>query len=348
MLSRYLTLRLILLLVTCVLKLMTRAAALYDAFVDRRSFGQRAVSALLTTTATTTKTDPSSATGISFKENGVLNDLQRRMEAMILEKPKLVPSALASSGIDNLFYPDFMSGTWDVTQRLIGVQAPLGVEFLNPDPATAERSLAEARAKLHQPVALRLRYVPTRWGVAEDRTFNAASRLDAFAGRTVVAAVQYADVGSSNRNAVLRQGGTADDPLTTVFVRYKGPAAQKIFVTTHSSLSCDGSCVGESGEATDESSPALSQSPCSSCWVASESQRSIFALTNENPAPPIFTDSEVLYEFRRVESQPDTVRGRLRIASYLNPLDPLYFDARDRAVSVQDYTLEMRRAASVA
>jgi hypothetical protein len=82
--------------------------------------------------------------------------------------------------------------------------------------------------------------------------------------------------------------------------------------------------------------------------VASESQRSIFALTNENPAPPIFTDSEVLYEFRRVESQPDTVRGRLRIASYLNPLDPLYFDARDRAVSVQDYTLEMRRAASVA
>jgi hypothetical protein len=265
------------------------------------------------------------------------------MEEPILEKLPLVASNMASSGIDNLLYPDYLAGTWDVVQTLTQVQAPLGVQFLNPDRATAERSLAEAQSKLNQPVSLQLRYLPTKWGTAEDRVFNTANRLNAFAGRTVVASAEYADVRSSNRDAVLRQGGAAADPLTTVFIRFKGPAAQKIFVTSHASLDCKA-----------QPQPAQSDpSTTCGCWVASESQRSIFALTNESPAPPIFTDSEVMYEFHVPDCspspasagsrKPDRVQGRLRIASYLNPMDELYFDARNRAVSLQDYTLDMRR-----
>jgi hypothetical protein len=261
----------------------------------------------------------------------------------ILEKLPLVASSLASSGIDNLPYPDYLAGTWDVTQTLTQVQAPLGVQFLNPDRATAERSLAEAQSKLGQPVSLQLRYLPTKWGTAEDRVFNTENRLNAFAGRKVVAAAEYADVRSSNRDAVQRLGGTATDPLTTVFVRFKGPAAQKIFVTSHASLNCPAQTIESESSTT-----------CG-CWVASESQRSILALTNESPAPPIFTDTEVMYEFRVPDcpltsespQQPDRVQGRLRIASYLNPMDKLYFDARNRAVSLQDYTLDMRRVSSL-
>jgi hypothetical protein len=365
MLSSTHTLRSILVGTGCFLGilLVEPAAALSSSgFVDRRSFARHTVSAILTTTTviTTNETIQAADTGepsigsatrpasaSATKGGEARNDLQRRMIATILEKPKLVPSPLASSGIDNLFYPDFLAGTWDVAQTLTSVEVPLGLEFLNPDKATAERSLAEARTKLNEPVSLQLRYVPTRWGIVEDRVYNTASRLNAFAGRTVVAAVQYADVNSSNRDAVLRQGGSEDDPLTTVLVRYKGPAAQKIFVTTHSSVSCDDeSCVNRNED--DEPQGGGANTPCSSCWVASESQRSIFALTNENPAPPIFTDSEVLYEFRLPASQPENniIHGRLRIASYLNPMDKLYFDAQNRAVSIQDYTLEMRRTAA--
>jgi hypothetical protein len=262
------------------------------------------------------------------------------MEDPILEKLPLVASSSASSGIDNLFYPDYLAGAWDVTQTLTQVQAPLGVQFLNPDRATAERSLAEVQSKLGQPVSLQLRYLPTKWGTGEARVFNTASRFNAFAGRNVVAAAEYADVRSSNRDAVQRLGGTATDPLTTVFVRFKGPAAQKIFVTSHASHNC-----------TTQALESESSTTMCGCWVASESQRSIFALTNESPAPPIFTDSEVMYEFHvpncaksTAESlKPDRVQGRLRIASYLNPMDKLYFDAKNRAVSLQDYTLDMRR-----
>ena len=39
-----------------------------------------------------------------------------------------------------------------------------------------------------------------------------------------------------------------------------------------------------------------------------------------------------------------TVKGRFRIAQFLNAQsDKLYFEARNRAVSIQDYTLDMKR-----
>jgi hypothetical protein len=71
-------------------------------------------------------------------------------------------------------------------------------------------------------------------------------------------------------------------------------------------------------------------------------QRSIFALTNTNTAPPVTTDTEYIWEFEKIDDI--TVRGKLRIAGYLNAQsDILYFDARKRAVSLQDYTLDMRK-----
>jgi hypothetical protein len=148
--------------------------------------------------------------------------------------------------------------------------------------------------------------------------------LNAFAGKDVVASVQYADVGGSNRQSTLTLGGTADDPLQTTIVYFKGPAAQKTFVTSH------GSDKGQSKDNNVES------------WAGYEVQRSIFALTNQNTAPPITTDAEYIWMFEKEDD--NHVRGRLRIAGYLNAQsDTLYFEARNRAVSIQDYTLDMKR-----
>merc|ERR1712127_286936 len=115
-------------------------------------------------------------------------------------------------------------------------------------------------------------------------------------------------------------GGTESDPLTTTLLYFKGPAAQKTFVISH----------GQDPLDTD-------------AWSGYELDRSIFALTNQSTAPPVTTDMEALYSFRRVGN--DRVEGRLRLASYLNPqADQLYFDARNRAVSLNDYTLSLRRS----
>jgi hypothetical protein len=130
----------------------------------------------------------------------------------------LPPPSLASelNGVDNLYYPKFLEGEWDVIQTLVDAQTPLGLKYAggpNGNLDIATKSMNDTRSKIGVPVELRLRWVPTKWGVAEDRLFNTQSRLDAFAGRSVVASVQYADVGGSNRQSVLALGGTKDDPL---------------------------------------------------------------------------------------------------------------------------------------
>lgn len=244
-----------------------------------------------------------------------------RLEQEILSLPA---SSYASelNGVDNTYFPSFLQGTWNVTQTLVTTSAPLGLKFLggpNGDLAIAERTMTEARSKIGKPVELQLRYVSTKWGVAEDRIFNTKARLNAFAEKNVVASVNYADVGGSNRPSVLALGGSENDPLQTTVTYFKGPAAQKSFLIAHG-----GEQLGASS------------------WAGYEVQRSIFALTNQNTAPPITTDTEYIWKFDRVDD--GTVQGRLRIASYLNAqTDKLYFEARNRAVSLQDYTLEMKR-----
>lgn len=77
-------------------------------------------------------------------------------------------------------------------------------------------------------------------------------------------------------------------------------------------------------------------------WAGYEVDRSIFALTNENTAPPLTTDSELIWLLTRVNE--NCIRAKLRIAGYLNAQsDTLYFDAKKRSVSLQDYSLEFTR-----
>ena len=226
------------------------------------------------------------------------------------------------SGVANLYFPPWMRGPWNVSQTLTRVEAPLGLRFIGgprADLAIAKQSLDEQRSRVGKTQPLQLRFVATKFGVVEDRLFNTRSRLDAFAGRRVVASVEYAETGGNNRrgNAVL--GGSEDDPLTTTVTRYRGPAAQKIFSLARTSE------TGGDG-----------------VWRGSEASRSIFALTNQNAAPPITTDSETHFELRQGDG---LVTGRLRLVDYLNPNDPLYFESRKKAVSVSDYDLAMTRVA---
>lgn len=295
---------------------------------SRRSFLSRHGANLFVGTAVASVPSwvlPTSTHAVSTKSGESLatrSALEARLERDILQQLPLTGLSERTGSVDNTYYPDFLEGTWDVTQTLVNVQAPLGAKFLggpNGDVAIAEQSLAESRSRLGQPVRLSLRYSPTPWGIAEDRVYNTIHRLDAFAGRVVVASADYADVAAANRATVLALGGTVQDPLPTVVVRFKGPAAQKTFVTMHA---------------------AERVSPTS--WIGVEGNRAIFALTNQSTAPPVFTDSELVWKFERLGE--GRVRGKLRIVGYLNAQsDKLYFEARNRAVSIQDYTLEMKR-----
>ncbi|KAL7526630.1 hypothetical protein ACHAXR_001571 [Thalassiosira sp. AJA248-18] len=250
--------------------------------------------------------------------------LDDRFESDILTSPPIT-AGTRFTGHENLYFPSWMEGEWDATQTLISAKTPLGLKFVGGPQASldvAQKSMDEQNKRINDPVNLKLRFVKTTFGVVEDRAFNLQSRLNSFAGKSVVASVNYADVRESNRASVLAAGGTESDPLTTTLVYFKGPAAQKTFVISHGQDPLD-----------------------SDAWSGYELDRSIFALTNQSTAPPVTTDSEVLYSFKRVGN--DQVEGRLRLAGYLNPqADQLYFDAKNRAVSLNDYTLSLRRSSS--
>jgi len=140
-----------------------------------------------------------------------------RIEADALTMP---PSSRANevNGVDNVYYPEWMNGTWDVTQTLTGSSTPLGLKFIGGPAASltiAAESFKEQQKQLNVPVLLKLRFIKTKFGVAEDRLFNTKQRLNNFAGRSVVSSVEYANVGSSNRASALSLGGSEDDPLQT-------------------------------------------------------------------------------------------------------------------------------------
>jgi len=328
----------------------TATAATAPLFQNRRSFvattttavsaialfactkAARAVTDTSTTSiATTTATATSSSS--SFAE-------RLKQDKLVLPNP--TPYTSEGNGVDNTYVPSYLAGTWNVTQTLVDVKTPVGLKFAggpNGDETIARATIQQARARLNVPIQFQLRYVPTKWGVTEDRVFNIKQRLNAFAGKSVVSTVEYANVGTSNRQAVLAMGGKDTDPLQTTIVRFKGPAAQKTFVISHG---------GDDTRTTTapSSSSASSSAAASSSWSGYELQRSIFALTNQNTAPPITTDTELIWQFQppAQTTPPDRTEGKLRLAGYLNAQsDKLYFDANKRAVTIQDYTLDMVR-----
>ena len=247
-----------------------------------------------------------------------------RLDSDILKQP-IITAGTKFNGHENLYFPDYMEGTWDATQTLVSTKAPLGLKFIGGPQGSldvAQKTMDEQAKRINEQVKLQLRFVKTNFGVVEDRAFNLRSRLDAFAGKSVVASVNYADVKESNRASVVAAGGKEDDPLTTTLVYFKGPAAQKTFVISH----------GQDPLDKDD-------------WSGYELDRSIFALTNNSIAPPVTTDTEVIYSFNKVGS--DKVEGKLRLAGYLNPQsDSLYFESQNRAVSITDYTLSLKRSES--
>lgn len=275
---------------------------------------------------------PASAAVASSTPSGYV-EISERLTANSLQQ---IPSSQAfNSGTDNTPYPEWLKGTWRLKQTLVAVDTPLGLSYAggpNGVESIAEKSIAESRSKVGVPFELQVRYITSNGMVVEDRLYNTQQRLDAFAGRSVVAQVDYADTRASNRAAFQAVTQRVDDPLETTYIRFKGPAAQKSFVTAHHrNVNSGFADVTEDG-------------PTS--WVGFECQRSLFALTNQSTAPPITTDTEFVFSYSKLSD--DHIQGKLRIVGYLNPNDKLYFQALNRAVTIQDYELDLTRVAPTA
>mmetsp|Transcript_4505 Transcript_4505/g.10606 ORF Transcript_4505/g.10606 Transcript_4505/m.10606 type:complete len:312 (-) Transcript_4505:182-1117(-) len=231
----------------------------------------------------------------------------------------------SSSGLyDDLFFPSWMGGTWAVTLTLRSFSTPQGTRFLSGPqgnrPDVAAKTVADQQSRIGKAVGpYDLRWVTVNRPdgqvfVVEDRAFNTKARLDAFAGRDVVKRVEYVEIGGANRI------GYGDAPLPTTLVRYKGGrAVQKTFSNNRAS----------------------ELDPATGLWTGFEFTRTLFAIADSD-LPPVVTDTQVVTQLRQGPT-PRSVTGRIRIADYLTPQDQLYFEARQRAVSVSDWEVSLTR-----
>lgn len=233
---------------------------------------------------------------------------------------KLPSGFIAPWGPSDLWYPTWLEGRWHVRAVLTNYSAPLGLKFVSSgatDLRIAQRTLDEQRKRLGTPVEYDLRYVRTRRGnVVEDRLASAAARLNAYAGKTVVKRVAYADVPGSNREEAEKRGDGPEDPLLTTLIYFKG-GVQKVFVTGFQS----------------------EEDVANVAWRGSSSTRTLFAAPGAG-YNPIAVDEEVLTEYRQVPGTAGAA-GRVRLLGFLNPTDPLYFQAGNKAVTMAEYALEL-------
>lgn len=120
--------------------------------------------------------------------------------------------------------PAWMAGRWRCEQTLTAFNTPLGVQYIGAPGrpiSEAEASAAETRAQIGKPVTLELRFDPVQGGAVESRAFNARSRLDAFAGRSITKASQPCAV-----------AGVDSPGLACTYIDFTGPVVQKQIVNS--------------------------------------------------------------------------------------------------------------------
>lgn len=214
------------------------------------------------------------------------------------------PSVQAAQG--DLIYPEWLSGTWDVTSTLVDLVAPLAPDIVTP-------GFEGNRRYLNQPVKFRVRFglnrlpgsslkwipqpVKVQSAVVADRAFNGLNLARAYLGDRAVVAVKV-DPHSPNRQITLLQG-----------------ERQLISIVT--------------GRAT--------QTPNTNNFITCEVFQQQFRSTG---ARPFFNQAESTTAYQYLPNSIPTIEAVQATAVYLSPQDPDYFTAGSGPVALYRYRLE--------
>lgn len=214
------------------------------------------------------------------------------------------PSLQVAQG--DLIYPDWMSGTWDVTSTLVDLVAPLAPDIVTP-------GFEGNRRYLNQPVKFRVRFaknplpvsslklipkpVKVQSAVVADRAFNGLNLARAYLGDRAVVAIKL-DPESPNRQITLLQGQRQLVSLIT------GRATQSLNANN---------------------------------FITSEVFQQQFRSTG---ARPFFNQAESTTAYQYLPDSIPSIVADQATAVYLSPQDPDYFTAGSKPVALYRYRLE--------
>lgn len=209
-----------------------------------------------------------------------------------------------------LIYPDWMAGTWDVATKYVSASAPLGRRYISDrTPGTRVGTLLTIPDIGSSPSFLQ-RFLRAPGGAVADRSYNIRTRIEAFLPNATSAMVSYEP---------------EKDPTRIAF-DYELPRRSAV-APPGSKLKRGGLIFinNRAGESVTEDS-----------FICEE---------NFRQSSPGFQDSDykVILALRRLDAE--RVTGKVRVAAFLTPLDAAYFDAAGKAIAVYDYAVDFRRVA---
>lgn len=210
-----------------------------------------------------------------------------------------------STAGEDLVYPDWMAGTWQVTSTLVDLAAPLAPEIVTP-------GFEQNRDSLEQPVEFQVRFggqrPPSRAGLLQfwprqkslpivaDRAFNGDRIARAYLGEEAVRAVK---VDPENPNRQLTELGGDRQLVATV-------------------------------------SDRASETPSTNEFVACELTQQVF----QTPSQIYLNEVEVTTAYS-YDPGDNSIRADQVTAIYLSPQDPQYFEASGRPVALYRYALHL-------
>jgi hypothetical protein len=210
---------------------------------------------------------------------------------------------------EDLIYPAWMEGTWNVTSTLIDLIAPLAPEVVTP-------GFESNRRYLNQPIQFQVRFIarsPTRRAllpitiqpsIVADRVFNGLNIGKTYLGDRAILAVKV-DPNTPNRQVTLLTG----DRLLVSVVTRRG-----------------------------------TEMPTAEQFVATEVSQQVFRQKTQL----YFNEVETTTAYSRLSSSPTRIQADQITAIYLSPQDANYFKTGDRPVALYRYQLELVPASSTA
>lgn len=216
------------------------------------------------------------------------------------------PPVQAVIGTEDLIYPDWMAGTWNVTSTLVDLVAPLAPDIVTP-------GFENNRRYLNQPIAFTVRFPAVNQNnftftilnpksqtpVVADRSFNGLNIAKATLGDRAVLSVKT-DPHNPNRQSTLLSG-----------------SLQLVSIVTS----------------------RASEIPNANEFISTEVSQQLFRAPTIGMRP-YFNEVETTTAYRKLETSGASIEADQVTAIYLSPQDPYYFVAADKPVALYRYRLE--------
>jgi len=240
-----------------------------------------------------------------------------------------------------LKYPEWLLGTWEVRASFVDAGFPLGKRFINREvPGVTKGSmivaLADVGAAMERPLVYQSRFVYSaeEGGVVADRPFNITQQADALLGYPAVQSVNYDPLDNPTRLNVVwstPRKRNMSDPLDQRDPQQSDLRKAEIFINNRDAERASGS-----GKA----------------WCGSELYRQVTQAARQGGVGDYMTVACYQQEAgsgdgnnASEEGVAPVVSASMRVAAFLQPQDPLFFEAGGKAVAIYDYALRLQRTA---